>query len=375
MTNPARAYVRERTRQWRSGSSSSQRFVLAVLLVATALSFAVSWQAYAFMPLTAYFVWLLIGMLTLRFTALMVLGAVAFAAGLTAMVHDGPLNTNRYTVIASWLICASLILFNSFRQRTGLPVSLSQAMLVDLRDRLQSQGKVPALPGGWQAQSAMVSAQGLGYAGDFLVADLSPDGRRLEMVLVDVCGKGVAAGAQALHFAGALGGLLGAMDQPALFRAANAFLLRQHADESFSTAVHLRVDLETGTYSITSAGHPPALRWDATGGQWQLDNARGTALGIISDPDLDTSHGVLGEGEALLFYTDGVVESRGEHLDVGIDWLRETAREAIGRGYGDAPKRIVRLVQSGDDDRAVLILSRGNRPSYVGGVVSDTVAG
>ena len=82
------------------------------------------------------------------------------------------------------------------------------------------------------------------------------------MILVDVCGKGTSAGPAALQFAGALGGLLGSLPPVELFRAANDFLLRQPEDEQFATAVHLIVDLEEGTYEITSAGHPPALRYD-----------------------------------------------------------------------------------------------------------------
>jgi hypothetical protein len=356
-------YVRDRVDAWRTGSGQSQLYVLTVLLSGVAVSFGVSVWDYRLMPLTAYFVWLLLGMLTLRFLPLVVLALSATTAALVAVVVDvEPMSLARVVALLAMVLSVLLVLFVSSRQRSGLPSTLSEAMLSDLRDRLQSQSALPELPGEWLAGSAMIASQGVGYAGDFLVADLSADGRRLEMVLVDVCGKGVAAGSQALHFAGALGGLLGAMEQPALFHAANAFLLRQHADESFSTAVHLRVDLETGRYAVTSAGHPPALRWDAVVGEWVLDNARGMALGIMPDPDLDSSEGVLQQGEALLFYTDGVVESRSDDLDVGIAWLRATAREAIGRGYPGAARRIVHQVERGDDDRAVLILSRGRHP-------------
>ena len=81
------------------------------------------------------------------------------------------------------------------------------------------------------------------------------------MALVDVCGKGTSVGPQALQFAGALGGLIGALPPAELMAAANHFLLRQESDESLATAVHLKIDLVTGDYTITSAGHPPALHW------------------------------------------------------------------------------------------------------------------
>lgn len=367
---PVRDYARARVGAWRSGSGQSQVYVLGVLLVGVGLSFLVSLWEYSLMPLTAYFIWLLLGMLLLRFRPMIVLAVIIPVASVAAMVLDSdPINLTRVMAVLAMVLSILLILYVASRQRSGLPSTLSEAMLSDLRDRLQSQGKVPPLPPGWQSDSAMLASHGVGYAGDFLVAEVDDDGCRLEMVLVDVCGKGVAAGAQALHFAGALGGLLGALDQPALFHAANAFLLRQHADESFATAVHLRVDLLSGRYTVTSAGHPPALRWDLARGEWLLDNARGMALGIVPGPDLDASTGVLLPGEALLFYTDGVVESRDEDLDVGIDWLRRTARVAVlAQGYAGAADRILAQVTSGDDDRAVLILSRGAHPVAGGGV-------
>jgi len=332
-------------------------YVLAILLSGVATSFAVSLWNYMYMPLAAYFFWLLIGMLTLRFSQLLVLALASTAAAVASVAADAEnLNPARLVGLVVMTLTVLLGLYASSRQRSGLPSALSEAMLSDLRDRLQSQSRVPDLPGEWMADSAMISSHGVNFAGDFLVADLSVDRRYLEIVLVDVCGKGVAAGSQALHFAGALGGLLGAVEQPALFQAANAFLLRQQADESFSTAVHLKVDLRSGEYVVTSAGHPPALRWVTTRGEWVLDNARGTALGILDDPELESSCGVLEPGEALLFYTDGVVESRSIDLDVGIHWLRTAAREAILQGYPGAPRRIISQIKKGEDDRAVLIL-------------------
>lgn len=353
-----RGFWGDRVAAWRTGSREGQLFVLALLLVGVTVSVLVSLRSYELMPLTAYFVWLLLGMLLLRFVPLLVLCAWTVGCAVAAMLADGGLTVVRTVAVAAMVIAVALLLYQSRRQRSGLPGSLGEAMLADLRDRLQAQGRVPQLPAGWHSQTAMLAAHGAGYAGDFLVADLNEERRHLEMILVDVCGKGVDAATQALQFSGALGGLIASLPPVALMEAANAYLLRQFADDSFATAVHVLVDLRTGQYSIVSAGHPPALRWSAAEGEWHVDNARGTALGIERRPELVTSTGELAVGEALLFYTDGVVESRTADLDEGIARLRRTAQDAIADGYRGAARRILRQVARGDDDRAVLILSR-----------------
>jgi hypothetical protein len=358
MGNRAAGYLHALVAAWRSGTPKSQVQVALIMLAIIAASFVVSVTAPEWMPLAAYFVWLLIAMMLLRFRPLVLVGAVNAAAGVLALALNGPITGSSAIAMAAFVIAVLLVLVVASRQRSGLPTILSEAFLVDLRDRLQAQGKIPPLPKGWHSQSAMIASNGVTYAGDFLVADLSEDRKQLEVILVDVCGKGTDAGPAALQFAGALGGLIGALPPRELFRAANHFLIRQGDDEAFATAVHLLVDLEKGSYQITSAGHPPALRWDLPSREWVIDNARGTALGVLRAPELHVSEGRLFPGEALMFYTDGVVEARGNHIDAGIAWLQHVAVGAIGQGFRGAARRIIEQVESGDDDRAILILSR-----------------
>jgi hypothetical protein len=356
MLSALRRYVDDPIATWRTGSPQSQGLTLLALLLGVCLCFVVSVLVYALMPMNAYYIWLLLGMLLLRFRPLVVLSVVTVVAALAAVLLDPPMSAARFTACVLLVVSGALILYASSRQQSGLPGPVSEAMLTDLRDRLQSQGTIPELPEGWRSQSAMLAASGVGYGGDFLVANLSDGDRRLELILVDVCGKGVGAASQALQFGGALGGLIGALPPRDLFRAANDFLMRQKSDETFATAVHVLLDLHTGDFELTSAGHPPALVWSLASGTWSVDQARGTALGVTSTPELTRTSGRLAPGDALMFYTDGVVETRTADLDEGVAWLQRESLAAIGPGFEGAAERIIKKVSRGDDDRAVLIL-------------------
>ena len=359
-------YVDDRIVRWRTGTTEGQVAVLGALLLMTSGILIVSLISYNIFPAATFVIPMLLGKMTLRYKPMLVLvgfSVVAIAITVTRESMVTGMTAARVSTLSVMAVVAVILLFEASSHRSGLPGPLGEAMLVDLRDRLQAQGVVPPLPEGWTSQSAMVSAGGTKFAGDFLVANLSEDETKLEMVLVDVCGKGVAAGTQSLQFAGALGGLIGALPPLGLFSAGNDFLIRQNWDEGFATAVHFLVDLTTGDYSIINAGHPPALRWDATSEVWEIDGARGTALGILKRPVFHQTTGRLEVGDALMFYTDGVVESRTQDFTAGIEWLRTEAAEIVSAGFDQAPRRILKLVSSGDDDRAVLILSRPGVPS------------
>ena len=97
------------------------------------------------------------------------------------------------------------------REGLGLQGAPSQLMLVDLRDRIAAHGRIPGLPDGWRVESLVRSAHGEGFSGDFVVAARGGGGPLLEIVLVDVSGKGQEAGVRSLLLSGAFGGLLGAM--------------------------------------------------------------------------------------------------------------------------------------------------------------------
>jgi hypothetical protein len=246
------------------------------------------------------------------------------------------------------------------RERLGVAGLRGDAMLLDLQERITRQGVVPALPNGWYVDVAIRSAEGTSFAGDFLVVDLDDRRTHLSLALVDVSGKGIHAGTRSLLLSGALGGLLGSVTPDAFLSAANRFLLRQRWGEGFATAVHLVVDLGCGDFEIRSAGHPPPAHFQASSGQWRtMEGAEGPALGLLPDAAYPPASGRLGSGDALLLYTDGLVERSRRDISLGIDKLLGQGERLVGgSGFEGSASSLVDRLGSPADDSGLVVLHR-----------------
>jgi serine phosphatase RsbU (regulator of sigma subunit) len=217
---------------------------------------------------------------------------------------------------------------------------------------------LPDLPAGWYAESALRSAGGTPFAGDFVVASATPGCTRLDVAVVDVSGKGIQAGTRSLLLSGAFGGLLGAMPRAEFLVAANDYLLRQQWVEGFATAVHLSLDLVTGDFEVRTAGHPPAVQLHAGSGRWIVHETEGPVLGLIEDAEFVVSRDNLGPGDTLLLYTDGLVEAPDRDMTTGIDKLLGQSDRLLQKGVDDGAKRLIETLGSTNDDRALLLIHR-----------------
>ena len=264
------------------------------------------------------------------------------------------------SVLVTVFVAGMMSWLSISRARLGVQGTLGESMLVDLRDRIRSTSRLPSLPEPWHAEVAVESAYGESFAGDFAVANLSNSGDRLEVALVDISGQGLEAGTRALLLSGAFGGLLGAMEPAGFLGAANAYLLRQDWKEGFATAIHLALDLSSGQFSVGGAGHPPAVKFWAGSGLWQVLNAEnGPLLGVMERDFFPRSFGQLDRGDALLLYTDGVIETRTRDLSVGIDRMLGAAEILVSRGFTGGAARICAAALAGEtDDRAVVLIWR-----------------
>jgi len=245
------------------------------------------------------------------------------------------------------------------RAKLGVLGLRGDRMLIELRDRIRAQGRLPDLPDGWRSAAVLKPAGGASFGGDFLVS--ACDGKTLELALVDVAGKGIDAGTRALLLSGAFGGLLGSVPAGDFLAACNAYLRRGAAAEGFVTAVHLSLDLATGDYVVDSAGHPPAAHFEAGSGNWRLTQARGIVLGVVADLRSVPERGVLRPGDALMLYTDGLIEAPGRDIDAGIDRLLGQADLLVTSGFGTGAAKLVQAMQApgaNSDDCALVIIWR-----------------
>jgi serine phosphatase RsbU (regulator of sigma subunit) len=219
---------------------------------------------------------------------------------------------------------------------------------------------MPVLPEGWSAEVVLRSAGGASFSGDFLVATRSDDELQLEVALVDVSGKGVDAGTRALLLSGAFGGLLGSVPHEEFLPAANRYLLRQHWEEGFATVAHVVLDLVTGDYVVSVAGHPPAVQFAAGSGRWHVSEAsEGPLLGVFPDAKFVSERGRLQRGDALLMFTDGLIEKPGQDIAVGIDRLLGQAERLVTRGFRHGARKLIdRVASAHNDDRAVVLIWR-----------------
>ncbi|MFI0421683.1 PP2C family protein-serine/threonine phosphatase [Spongiactinospora sp. 9N601] len=294
----------------------------------------------------------LVGGLQLRLRSLAVLIlAVVVALGFVAVVH-GQRHVGPGLLVTMGFTSVLAAMMSRTRGKLGVQGLRGDAMLLELRDRLKSQSELPALPRDWGAKVVLKQAGGSSFGGDFVVSMREAD--RLELALVDVSGKGVDAGTRALLLSGAFGGLLGSV--PDFLPACNTYLHRQREGEGFVTAVHLSLDLSSGAYVITSAGHPPVVKFEAGSGAWKVASAKGVVLGVVPDLHCEADSGVLRKGDALLLYTDGLIEQPGRDIDAGLDRLLGEAERLLASGYREGARTLVNAMSSGHNDDCALVL-------------------
>jgi sigma-B regulation protein RsbU (phosphoserine phosphatase) len=167
-------------------------------------------------------------------------------------------------------------------------------------------------------------------SGDYcdLILTNSP-ANELVFLLGDVSGKGVSASLLMSHLHAMFRSLVtvGQSLEQMLAVASRLFCESTTAGQ-FATLVAGRADA-SGHLEIASAGHPPALLLHCNG-VTRIESG-GFPLGMFSDAHFVTQKLEACPGDALLFYSDGVTESRGVSGDeYGVERLAKFAEKRRG---------------------------------------------
>jgi hypothetical protein len=242
-----------------------------------------------------------------------------------------------------------------FAERSRVAAALQETLLPPL---------LPTIPGVDLAARYRPTGAGNLVGGDFYdVFELAE--RTWGLALGDVSGFGPEAAALTGLARYAIRAIAATGRRPSeVLAQLNQAMLRQNLEERFFTAVYALVAPREGGVEVTlsSAGHPPGavLRDDDT--VELLDRRPGMLLGAFPEPELEDEQVVLHPGDALVLYTDGVVEARDDRgSQFGFERLEALLSTCAGRSAGGIARRLELAVldHQGDkmpDDVAILVL-------------------
>jgi sigma-B regulation protein RsbU (phosphoserine phosphatase) len=216
--------------------------------------------------------------------------------------------------------------FADTMQRSLLPQSVPELRGLELGDAYES--------------SAHVEVGGDVY--DFM--ELA-DGR-LAVALGDVTGHGIEAAADMAMAKFVFRSLAREHPEPSDFlQAANDVVVDEIAPGKFITMVYIVLDPRSGGLAVAGAGHPAPRLIRAGDGVTSLET-QGLVLGIERGQSYEEVRDDLGVGDAVVLYTDGVLEARRDRELYGLDRLDHVLAE----GAALPPEQLARTVL--DDCRA-----------------------
>jgi PAS domain S-box-containing protein len=191
--------------------------------------------------------------------------------------------------------------------------------------------RLPEVPGIELVAHYQVAGLAAEAGGDWYDAFALPEGQ-IGMVVGDVTGRGVRAAStmgqmRSVTRAYALADD-GAHRPGEVLTRVNRYQLALGEEELF-TLVYAVIDPRAGRLTFANAGHPPPLLRPRAG-ETRMLGGGGGLMGVLEatyeDHELE-----LGDGDVLILYSDGLVERRGEEIDLGLSRLAE----AVASGPSD----------------------------------------
>jgi sigma-B regulation protein RsbU (phosphoserine phosphatase) len=220
-------------------------------------------------------------------------------------------------------------------------------------------GELPSAPSIEVGASYLPAERELDIGGDWYDAFwLSDD--RLGLVIGDVVGRGIGAAAAMGQLRSAMRALASTGLPPAALLEALDSYAGRHGVGAMATVVFAELDRRARELRFASAGHlPPVI---AASGEDPRPVWEGRSPPLDACPrDVDRveTSCALEPGSLVLLYTDGVVERRGEVIDVGIERLVEAVRTHREESPANLTATLLRTLGGGEhrDDACLLAAS------------------
>jgi serine phosphatase RsbU (regulator of sigma subunit) len=167
------------------------------------------------------------------------------------------------------------------------------------------------------------AASGIDVGGDWYDIVAASDGQVLVMI-GDVSGHGLRAATTMASLRHAALAYAAQDPSPSSVLAQLSDFVNSGPHDYFATMLCALIDVGAHRLTVASAGHLPPLVIDDDGGRFVRFDAN-VPIGVArKSPYLETAVSVR-PNTTLIAFTDGLVERRGEVLDVGLARLRETA--------------------------------------------------
>jgi serine phosphatase RsbU (regulator of sigma subunit) len=198
-----------------------------------------------------------------------------------------------------------------FAQQRSIAQTLQHALLPDV---------LPQVPGLQASASYQAGAEGVDIGGDWYDLIPLPDGRLL-LVVGDVSGRGLKAATTMASLRFAIHAYTAQGDEPPAILRKLSGLVSVSADRQLATVLCALIDVGRREISVTNAGHLPLLMVSAKGAQF-VESDIGLPVAVDPAASYRSTTVSAPPGAILLAFTDGLVERRGESIDVGLERLR-----------------------------------------------------
>ncbi|MGZ4734689.1 MAG: PP2C family protein-serine/threonine phosphatase [Acidimicrobiia bacterium] len=199
----------------------------------------------------------------------------------------------------------------------------------------------------------VAGVEGVDIGGDWY--DVLPrDDGQLLFVVGDVSGRGLRAATIMASLRYAIHAYAAQGDSPTDILTKLSKLLADGGNDGFATVLCGTIDVDTREVTIASAGHLPPLL--ITNAEAELVTIlTGVPVGVLRPVPYRSVTISMPPHATLLVFTDGLIERRGESLDVGLERLRTAALGVDGSLEHLLTVIVDDLMTAGpDDDTAVL---------------------